>query len=404
MPNLFSRPGQNMPPQGPALVQSHPQQAPLNRITNPNYEGQVMPAPSPNLGPPSAHNLMPMYGRNASPAPEMRPMMENRPPSPRSVFPGLQQAKLFRPSHHSESGAPGGIAGGAPPPASAMVAAEAAARDRDDRPPSVVPFKRHREWEDREDDGMHKKNATEETRARLEDPHHGRRSPALPMTPQEREKPGPSRMSAILSAPPSASKSSPDGGRRAEEVRLANENYRPSEVAHHPAPLNTILHQQERKNENIAVLNAGTPLRGGTPAKREPTPMRNGPDEAHIQRQRDREEMDRRDREREMERQERERRDRERREISMRIEEPAARKMDIEEDYDDDSGADDNRSRASVKGAAPAAPAPASAAGGPDSRGSPRVARGSSVVSASGPSSLHNGMSNGGGRAKVDNV
>jgi len=325
-------------------------------------------------------------------------MMENRPHSPRPVFPSHQQTKLFR-SHHPDPGAHSGIASGAPAPASALVAAEAAARDRDDRPPSVVPFKRHREWEDREDDGMHKKNATDETRARLEDPHHGRRSPALPMTPQERERAGPSRMSAILSAPPSASKSSPDGGRRAEEVRLANENYRPSEVAHHPAPLNTILHQQERKNENLPALRVGTPLSGGTPAKREPTPMRNGPDEAQIQRQKEREEMDRRDRDREMERQELERHDRERRDISMRIEEPAARKMEIEEDYDDDSGADDNRSRTSVKGVGAAAPASGSVAGGPDSRGSPRGVRGSSVVSASGPSSQQNGMSNGGGRA-----
>lgn len=391
-----------MPPQGPPPIQSHQQQAPLNRITNPNFEGQTIPAPSPNVGPPIIHNPLPPYARTASAGPEVRPIMENRPPSPRSVFPHHNQPKpLFRP-HHPDPGAPSGIASGAPAPASALAAAEAAARDRDDRPASVIPIKRHREWEDREDESIHKKNATEETRARLDDPYQGRRSPALPITPHEREKVGPSRMSAILSGPPSVPKSSPDGGRRAEEVRLANENYRPSEVAHHPAPLNTIL-QQERRNETLPSLSqvqVGTPMRVGTPGKREPTPMRNGPDEAQMQRQKEREEMDRRDRERELDRQERERRDRERREISMRIEEPAARKMDVDEDYDDDSGADDNRSKASNKGAIVAGAG--SASGGLDSRNSPRRGRGSSVVSASGPSSQTNGMSNGGARPKIE--
>jgi len=207
-------------------------------------------------------------------------------------------------------------------------------------------------------------------------------------------------MSAILSGPPSASKPSPDSGRRAEEVRLANENYRPSEVAHHPAPLNTILHQQERKAEFLPPLNSGTPHRVATPAKREPTPMRNGPDEAQMQRQKEKEEMDRRDRERDLERQERERRERERREISMRVEEPAARKMDVDEDYDDDSGADDDRSRTSVKGVV--APGSGSASGGLESRGSPSGVRGTSVASASGPSSQANGMANGGARPKVE--
>lgn len=58
------------------------------------------------------------------------------------------------------------------------MAAEAAQREREEKlhqTQSNVPIKRQREWED--DDGVGKKQPTEENRARMEDVHHHRGSP-----------------------------------------------------------------------------------------------------------------------------------------------------------------------------------------------------------------------------------
>jgi glucose repression mediator protein len=58
------------------------------------------------------------------------------------------------------------------------MAADAAQRERDEKlhqTQSNVPIKRQREWED--DDGVGKKQPTEENRARMEDVHHHRGSP-----------------------------------------------------------------------------------------------------------------------------------------------------------------------------------------------------------------------------------
>ncbi|KAI5852647.1 hypothetical protein DFP73DRAFT_10154 [Morchella snyderi] len=82
--------------------------------------------------------------------------------------------------HHSSS--QGGIAGGAPPPASATMAAEAAARERgergSDRDEKLHYGKRPREWD--EEDAQHiKKPASDENKARLDDIHHHRPSPPV---------------------------------------------------------------------------------------------------------------------------------------------------------------------------------------------------------------------------------
>ena len=162
--------------------------------------------PQPNGGPapsPSApqSNSLPPYGRPFSPTPEIRPLRDEGPITPSSGYPQP-------PYHHPQYS---GIANGAPPPAAAMVAAEAAARDRDERPPSVN--KRTREWEA---DAPSKKPANNETRARLDDVNGPRTSPQS------------------STAAPGAPFRRSSSEIRQENERRANENYHPSEAAHHP--------------------------------------------------------------------------------------------------------------------------------------------------------------------------
>jgi glucose repression mediator protein len=201
----------------PPQLHSVPHQPP-NRISNPNYgpqPGSVPPPPPPPPtglgGPPSqgsAQGHPGFGGRPASPPPEVRPIVENRPSSPRNGYQGPYQ-------HHPDSSASSGIASGAPPPASAMVAAEAAARDRsDDRPPTAPP-KRHREWED--NDHVNPKPPTnDEKRQKLEEPHSRRPTPPHPM---------PS---------PQVARHSPHS---TPDARRFNDGYHPSEAAHHPPTL-----------------------------------------------------------------------------------------------------------------------------------------------------------------------
>ncbi|KAI9820662.1 MAG: hypothetical protein M1827_005031 [Pycnora praestabilis] len=244
----------------------HPQvqqpQPPQNRITNPNYGAPQtnIPPPAPN-GPNGATGPgpMPPYGRGNSPPPEVRPIMDDRAPSPGSGYSHQQY------QHHANPSQPGGIASGAPPPAAALVAAEAAARERDDRPTSAP--KRMREWED--DTPSVKKPANEENRARLDDLRHHRSSP-----PDRRSSPHDSHR-----------RSSSEVRRFAEEQRRANENYHPSAAAHHPVSLPSIDHQQQHIQPMPEVIKD------------------------------------------------------ERREVQH---EPAARKMEVDEDYDED-GEDDKR-------------------------------------------------------------
>ncbi|KAH3945914.1 hypothetical protein HBH98_110840 [Parastagonospora nodorum] len=225
-PQLTPQPVQAQAPPPP-----HHQLPPQpNRISNPNYgpqAGSVPPPPPPpptGLGGPPGQGPTqgpPPFGRPASPPPEVRPIVENRPTSPRNGYQGPYQ-------HHPDSSASSGIASGAPPPASAMVAAEAAARDRDDRPPTAPP-KRHREWEEN-DHASTKPPQNEEKRQKLEEPHSRRPTPPHPM---------PS---------PQVARHSPHG---TPDARRFNDGYHPSEAAHHPPslPSNTAAPPPPRMSE-----------------------------------------------------------------------------------------------------------------------------------------------------------
>ncbi|KAF2497615.1 TPR-like protein [Lophium mytilinum] len=215
-PSLYHGPPQ-MPPQGPPPQSQLQPHQPPNRISNPNYgphaQNSVPPPPPPpptNLNGPPAQPPLPAYGRLNSPPPEVRPIVENRPPSAGGNYP--QQPY----QHHANPSAGGGIASGAPAPASALAAAEAAARDRSDRTPTVPP-KRLREWED-ESPLNQKPPSNDEKRQRMEEPHSRRPSP-----PQHR-----------MSSPPRHSpQDNPD-------MRRMNDGYHPSEAAHHPTSLPSI--------------------------------------------------------------------------------------------------------------------------------------------------------------------
>ena len=205
--------------------QGLPQPAPLQpqpvptRITNPNY-----PAPNSGIGPsngyPSGPGPIPPTGRGNSPIPEIRPIADDRAPSPNPGYPHQQ----YQP--HPNLSNTGGIAGGAPPPTAALAAAEAAAaavtRDRDERPSGG-----YKRMVDPEDDYKlsHKKPANGEIRSRLDDHLYRRNSPTeRPSSPRERHR----RSSSEI---------------RREDQRRVNENYHPSEAAHHPTTLSS-LHQQ----------------------------------------------------------------------------------------------------------------------------------------------------------------
>ncbi|KAF2741086.1 TPR repeat-containing protein [Polyplosphaeria fusca] len=202
-------PQSQTPSQLPPHQQPPPQGPPPNRISNPNYgphASNVPPPPPPpptNLNGPPSQGPLPPYGRVGSPAPEVRPIIENRAGSPRNGYQGPYQ-------HHPDPSTGGGISAGAPPPASALAAAEAAAREREDRPPTAPP-KRLREWED--SDHL-PKPPNDEKRQKLEEPHSRRPSPP------------PHRMSS-----PQVPRHSPQDP---PDPRRFTDSYHPSEAAHHP--------------------------------------------------------------------------------------------------------------------------------------------------------------------------
>ena len=111
----------------------------------------------------------------------------------------------------------------------ALAAAEAAAaRDRDDRP--LGAFKRMIEPED-DYKVPNKKPANGDSRNRLDDLHYRRSSPTeRPPSPRERHR-----------------RSSSEAHR--EDQRRANDNYHPSEAAHHPPSLPSLHPQQEHLSQ-----------------------------------------------------------------------------------------------------------------------------------------------------------
>ncbi|KAH8424688.1 putative transcriptional corepressor Cyc8 [Aspergillus melleus] len=263
--------------------------------------GPLPPAPAPPAGPgapngaPTSGGPLPPYHRPFTPPAEIRPIRDERPSSPGSTYPHQQY-------HHGPSvpvQTPGstGIAGGAPPPPSAITAAEAAAREREDRPASAM--KRGREWDT--EAGPVKKIANEETRARLDEQVTRRVTPPNRM-------PSPGEMQRRSSSEI-----------RREDQRRINENYHPSEAAHHPPTLPSIQHMPPHPSggpslppmaESSAPASNGPPSgppSAQLPIKEEPTRGEQAP--AH---------------------------------------EPAARKMDVDENYDDDE--DDKRASTVAKG------------------------------------------------------
>jgi hypothetical protein len=181
--------------------------------------------------------------------------------------------------HHPEASNPGGIANGGQAPQAAMQAEGAHER------PASVASKRIREWED--EAPPVKKAASDENRARMEDVHHRR-----PSTPPHEV----------------AFRRSSSEARRAEEQRRANENYHPSEAAHHMHVNNTAVNQQQQLPPMRPV---GTPARENIPA---PAGSRDHPNQ--------------------------DRRSPQQHQQQPQIEERAARKMDVDENYDDDDGDD----------------------------------------------------------------
>ncbi|KAI9891945.1 MAG: glucose repression mediator protein [Vezdaea aestivalis] len=322
----------NMPPQHyPKPPQHH--QPPPSRIANPNYGAPVggpsglAPVPHSVL-PPAAHirndvgGPVPPYGRGNTPPPEIRPIIENRGPSPNSNYHHSQPYA----SHAPNPSQPGGIAAGAPlpPAAQAMADAAVAARERDERQQPLPP-KRLREWED--ESSPSKKAANEDNRVRPdESPYHLRQSPPdRNLSPREQHR-----------------RRSSSEARRAEDQRRANENYHPSEAAHHPPTLPAMMppnphphgppQSQPQSHPPLLTPQQSQPLpqQAPQPLPPQPQPQPQPQALAHAPQLPPMAEAPKEDRARELE--------------------PPARKMDMDENYDED---DDEDKKAVVATAGP---------------------------------------------------
>ncbi|TQW03091.1 transcriptional corepressor Cyc8 [Cordyceps javanica] len=199
----------------PPPIHSYPPPS-QGRVANPNFGGSTPSASAPPSGAVNGPAVPPPNGAGPfrptnSPRPDGR---ENHVPSPKPGYPG--QAPPPPPQYQGpgEPLPPAGENGQTGPGAPSAAAPEVAAQRQEERPPSVGP-KRMREWED---EGVVKKQANDENRARLEDSKHRRPS----MSPKEGFR-----------------RPSPRGEeRRVEEPRRADESgpkndYHPSEAAHH---------------------------------------------------------------------------------------------------------------------------------------------------------------------------
>ncbi|KAI0025109.1 hypothetical protein F4780DRAFT_722274 [Xylariomycetidae sp. FL0641] len=221
-------PGQyGPPPPGPAQQPQPPTQTPA-RIHNPTYHppppSSMPPASAQPNGASQPHPLGPF--RPGSRA-EQRPMHDNRMPSPKSAYP--QHPPPY--AHHPEPGMPGSMEQGGPMPPKGPMGPDLL---RDDRPPSVAS-KRRREWED---DPAIKKPASDETRSHIQETIH-RRPSTPPRDPRDPYRRSPDahrfeeqrRMDEQRRAD---DQRRVEDMRRAEEQRHINDNYHPSEAAHHP--------------------------------------------------------------------------------------------------------------------------------------------------------------------------
>ncbi|KAK5944586.1 glucose repression mediator protein [Knufia obscura] len=254
------------------------------------------PQQGPPSGPPPAGGLPP-YGRPFSPPQELRPMRDERPPSAQSNY------------HHPPPPPPAPSfqnVNNGPPQHNQLTGPDHMRMDRDDRPSSAM--KRHREWEQ---DQPAKKPANDETRARLEEyPAARRYSP-------------PSR----IETPRDHYRRSSSEARRENEQRRANENYHPSEAAHHPYSL-----------QPQPVPPMSQPMSQPMPPQQQQQQQQQIPSMHSIMGTPKPEEQSQR----------------------KEIQEAAARKVDVDEDYDNNSE-DDKRGKPSPNGSIVAKQEPQSA-------------------------------------------
>ncbi|TWU78695.1 hypothetical protein ED733_006022 [Metarhizium rileyi] len=213
-----SRRGPSPAPSSHQYGQPPPSQPADRRVANPNWGG---PPPS-SSGPPSnnanganppSNGAVP-FRPTSSPRGEVRPH-DNRMPSPKSAYPQHPAASSY-PPHHPEGPLPGVSENG--PPLSGP-GPDTVVQRPDDRPSSVGP-KRMREWEE---DSAVKKQANEETRARLDDMRH--RRPSTPPRDAYRRNSNEARRTDEQRRPDDPKK---------EEARPQSDSYHPSEAAHHP--------------------------------------------------------------------------------------------------------------------------------------------------------------------------
>ncbi|PGG96953.1 hypothetical protein AJ79_09395 [Helicocarpus griseus UAMH5409] len=293
-PNSY--PGaQTLPQLGPPPSQQHDRAAGNASYTTsgrpPMPQGPGPAPPAPN-GAPSGPQLAP-YVRPYTPPTEIRPIREERPASPASAY-----AHQYHHPPGPPSAGPQGIASGAPPPPSAVSAAEAAAREREERPPSSM--KRGRDWEPEQ--GPVKKLENDESRARLNEQAPRRMSPSQPQLPSPRDL---------------RRRESSEAQR--EEQRRAHDNYHPSEAAHHPPTLPSFQHmqgQQPQPGPAMAPMAEGSSAHQTGPLPSLPSGLGGGPPSQPKD-------------------------ERDRKEAPPPLQhEPPARKMEVDEDYDDEGDED----------------------------------------------------------------
>lgn len=198
---------------------------------------------------------------------------------------------------------------------------------RDHERPSSVASKRHREW----DDEPHpKKHANDENRARMDDHRHRRpstpstrdvyqRSPEIQRYQEQHRQVEEQRRAE-------ESRRAEEPRRQEEAARHANDNYHPSEAAHHP-PAHSLPAQLPPMQgpAHDSPIQQNTATKDFQPKEERPRAEHPAPPAAPAQ---------------------------------PNEPERAARKMDVDEDYDD-SGEDDKK----------LASAPAPSAAGPPSNG-----------------------------------
>ncbi|KAK9424632.1 hypothetical protein SUNI508_03508 [Seiridium unicorne] len=310
-PHYGPPPGQSQPPppsaQGPPARVSNPNYtpAPTASMTQPNGP----PSGPPNGVPPPPH-LMPY--RAGSPRSDSRPpMRDNRMPSPKSAYPQYQPPPH---GHHQEAG-PSNMDNGVPPPLKGPMGPDGPMHRGDDRPPSVGP-KRMREWED---EPAIKKPASEENRALIHDMRHRRPSTPLRAGPEPYRRTSPEQHRFEDQRRMEEQRRAADDQRhveemrRADEQRRANESYHPSEAAHHQPshPMSTHLPPMQHGPQPMQGVIHDSPAQGG-PGPAQP---------------------------KDYSQEERARNEHPPAPVSapQQINEPerAARKMDVDEDYDD---------------------------------------------------------------------